>query len=104
MVIVICSTRTFETTSVQAATLCAGGLTLALAILSLEGDERKRHVPLLVSARSARLMARLSAHPLALEAMARPGVIERIVNVREVITCSLAWFILLYHVAAVGVP
>lgn len=66
----------------QTATLSAGGLALALAVLSLEGEERKRHFPPLVSARSAGLLARLSTLPAALEVMVRPGVIDRVIKVQ----------------------
>eukprot|EP00752_Nemacystus_decipiens_P002264 g2145.t1 len=66
--------------SVQAATFSAGGLALALATLSLEGDQRARFVPPLLAARSAGLLARLCALPAALEAMARPGAVDRIVR------------------------
>lgn len=65
----------------QAATFSAGGLALALATLSLEGDQRTRYVPPLVAARSAGLLARLCSLPAALEAMARPGAVDRIVRV-----------------------
>lgn len=67
--------------SVQTATLSAGGLALALATLSLEGGERARFVPPLVAARSAGLLVRLSSLPVALEAMARPGAVDRIIQV-----------------------
>ncbi|CBN78097.1 hypothetical protein Esi_0095_0048 [Ectocarpus siliculosus] len=66
--------------SVQKATLAAGGLAFALATLSLEGKDRVLHVPPLVAARSAGLLARLSPLPEALEAMARPGVVDRIIQ------------------------
>lgn len=65
----------------QKATLAAGGLAFALATLSLEGKDRVLHVPPLVAARSAGLLARLSPLPEALEAMARPGVMDRIIQV-----------------------
>ncbi|CAM9363301.1 unnamed protein product [Ectocarpus fasciculatus] len=66
--------------SVQKATLAAGGLAFALATLSLEGKDRVLHVPPLVAARSAGLLARLSPLPEALEAMSRPGVVDRIIQ------------------------
>ncbi|CAM9996297.1 unnamed protein product [Ectocarpus sp. 13 AM-2016] len=66
--------------SVQKATMAAGGLAFALATLSLEGKDRVLHVPPLVAARSAGLLARLSPLPEALEAMARPGVVDRIIQ------------------------
>ena len=69
--------------SVQAATVSAGGLALALAVLSLVHEERARHAPPLVSARSAGLLARLSTLPEALAVMVRPGVIDRIIEVRS---------------------
>lgn len=65
----------------QTATLAAGGLALALATLSLEGEQRALYVPPLVAARSAGLLARLSPLPAALGAMTRPGVIDRIIQV-----------------------
>lgn len=79
--------------SVQTATLSAGGLALALATLSLEGEDRARYVPPLVAARSAALLARLSQLPEAHEAMARAGVVDRIIQVRDIFlrlrTCEL---------------
>ncbi|CAN0135886.1 unnamed protein product, partial [Scytosiphon promiscuus] len=65
---------------VQTATLDAGGLALALATLSLRGDDRARYAPPLVAARSAGLLARLAPLPAALEAMTRRGVFDRIVE------------------------
>lgn len=65
----------------QKATLAAGGLAFALATLSLEGKDRVLHVPPLLAARSAGLLARLSPLPEALEAMACPGVVDRIIQV-----------------------
>lgn len=69
--------------SVQAATLEAGGLALALAALSLEGEERALYAPPLVAARSAGLLVRLCPLPAALEAMARPGVVDRVIQVNR---------------------
>ncbi|CAM9530495.1 unnamed protein product, partial [Hapterophycus canaliculatus] len=66
--------------ALQAATFSAGGLSLALATLSLGGEDRARYAPPLVAARSAGLLARLSPHPGALEAMVCPGVFDRIVQ------------------------
>lgn len=68
---------------VQEETLSAGGLALALAHLSLEGDERSRNVPPLVAARSASLLARLCTHQAALESMARLPLLERIIQARR---------------------
>lgn len=71
---------------VQAVTLSAGGLALALAMLSLEKNERARYGPPVVAARSAMLLARLSSLPLALEAMARPDIIKIIMMVTVLTT------------------
>lgn len=75
--------------SAQEATFSAGGLALALAYLSLEGAQRAQNAPPLVAARSAGLLARLAQHPPALEAMSRPGVVERIMKVRRHLLYSL---------------
>ena len=68
-------------TSVQSATLRAGGLELSVAVLSLEGDQRKRYVPPMLAERSSRLLARLSAYPPAVEAMVKSEVVDRIMKV-----------------------